>query len=97
MVGIGEAFEALGRIGIAIILGLALIIAYLAFKPLVAVKHPPTAIKHEVWQLNKRGKMYFYVDHATRLAVEDCVKHPDGCIVAEQLDEPAEVIVGGKK
>ena len=97
MEGIGEAFGALVSVGIAIILALALIIAYLAFKPLVAVNHPPTAIKHEVWQLNKRGKVYFYVDHATRLAVEDCVKHPDGCVVAEQLDEPAEVIVGSKK
>jgi hypothetical protein len=62
-----------------------------------SVNHPPTAIKHEVWQLNKRGKVYFYVDHQTRLLVEDCVKKPDGCVVAEQLDEPAEVIVGGKK
>jgi len=59
--------------------------------------HPEGAISREVWQLNKKGKVYFYVDHQTRLIVEDCVKHPDGCIVAEQLNEPAEVIVGGKK
>jgi len=59
--------------------------------------HPTSAVKHEVWQLNKKGKVYFYVDHQTRLIVEYCVKHPDGCVVAEQLNEPAEVIVGGKK